>query len=82
MIDLLNKNFATLSMLLALAFVVLAIMLLIMWGKCSGSDVVIVALCSAVTGLAGGIGGYSMHKTADSMVQTPGVLITKTETGA
>jgi len=81
-IQLLDKNFATLAMLLALVFVTATVGVLIFCGKALGSDVVTTALCSAVTGLAGGIGGYSMHRTADSSVQSPGVQITKTETGA
>jgi hypothetical protein len=48
-------------MLLAFVAAVGAVVALILSGKCQGSDVVIVALCSAVTGLAGSIGGYSMH---------------------
>jgi putative effector of murein hydrolase LrgA (UPF0299 family) len=82
MLTLLDKNFATLSMLLALIFVTATVGVLVWSGKASESGVITTALCSAVTGLAGGIGGYSMHKTADSSVQTPGVQITKTETGA
>ncbi len=82
MLSLLDKNFATLAMLCALLFVVVAVAVLILSGKCQGSDVVITALCSAVTGLAGGIGGFSMHKTSDSTMQTPGVQITKTDTGS
>lgn len=82
MIELLKQNFPTFAMLLALNCVTVAVVALILSGKCQGSDVVIVALCSAVTGLAGAIGGYSMHKTADSSVQADGINVSKTVTGA
>ena len=84
MISLLDKNFATLAMLLSLGFVTTAIVVLILSGKCTGNDVAIASLCTAAGGLAGGIGGYSMHKQSEASATSTigGVSITKTEQGS
>ena len=82
MVAILKDNFSTFAMLLSLLIITGAVVVLILSGRCTGNDVAVASLCTAVGSVAGGIAGYSMHKTADSSVQSSGVQITKSETGA
>lgn len=80
MLDLLNRNFATLAMLLGLGMVLTTLVLLIMAGKITAESAVATGLVSLASAAVGGITGYSMHKTTDSAVQTPsGIQIAKSE---
>jgi len=82
MISLLQKNFATLAMLLALGMI-LSSLVIMLWQKMIGPDsATATALVTSIGTIVGGIAGYSMHKREDSTMQTQqGVQITKSATG-
>lgn len=75
-----DRNFATIAMLVAFIAALAAVVILILMGRCN--DTILSTLGAAVTGLAGALGGYSMHRSSDTSVQTPSVQVSKTETGA
>jgi membrane protein YqaA with SNARE-associated domain len=81
MIELINKNMATLAMLAALAMVLSALVSLLWAGKIQGDSATATAFVTSVGSICGAIAGYSMRRTTDSTVQTPGVQVTKNETG-
>lgn len=81
MLDLLNRNFATVSMLVALGMVLTALVTLLMTGKITADAAIATALGTSVGSIVGGIAGYSMHRSSDTTAQANGIQITKTETG-
>lgn len=85
MMNLLQKNFATVSMLLALGMILSALVTMLHWKMIEGDSSTATALVTSIGTIVGGIAGYSMHKTTDSTMQTQpagGVQVSKTETGA
>ena len=78
----LEKNFATLAMLVALAMILTALVLMLWLHMIQGDSATATALVTSIGTIVGGIAGYSMHRTTDATVQGNGVKVTKLETGA
>jgi hypothetical protein len=75
-----DKNFPIVAMLIGLGMVLTALVVLLTTGKITADSSTATQLTGAVIAIVGGIAGYSMHKTTDAAMQTPGTQVTTKET--